>query len=130
MLRIPLDMSLRTAFVLGLAGVAELRIGAMLEKQIRAFLIVKDAAQPVAQAGCRKVRRHAHGADRIHIHAEIDQLLKQNTIPTAVGGPNKAFSPGLFAIRLRFDARHDPAENLTLKPSPLLPSRDFLQCHD
>src|SRR5579863_6031140 len=33
-------ISLRTAFVLGLARMAELRIGAVLKEQIRAFLVV------------------------------------------------------------------------------------------
>ena len=35
-----LRISLRPAFVLGLAGVAELRIRAMLEQQIRPLLVV------------------------------------------------------------------------------------------
>jgi hypothetical protein len=35
-----LRISLRTAFVLGFAGVAELRIGAVLEKKIRPLLVI------------------------------------------------------------------------------------------
>ena len=35
-----LRISLRTAFVLGLAGVAELRIGAMFEEQLRALMVI------------------------------------------------------------------------------------------
>ena len=33
-------ISLRTALVLGLAGVSELRIGAMFDEEVRAFFVV------------------------------------------------------------------------------------------
>ncbi len=96
-----------TALILGLAGVSQLRIGAMLQQQIRAFLVIQDAAEPVALTGRRKPRRHAGLADRIHVHAQIDHL-RQQRVPAAIGGTEQGvFAGGCCALR---DPRRDRAE--------------------
>ena len=109
--------NLRTALVLGFAGVAELRIGAMLEEQIRPFLVIQDAAEPVAEAGSRQPGRHARFADRIHIHAEIDQL-RQQSVPAAICGTEQGvFTGGGRSLRIHaeIEQKFDAGDRLRLR---------------
>jgi len=62
---------------------SEFRIRAMFEQQIRAFLVIENATQPVALSRSREPRGHAGLADCVHIHPQIDQLPEQR-VPSAV----------------------------------------------
>src|SRR5215467_6789503 len=57
--------SLRTALVLGFARMAQSRIRAVLAQQLRAFLVIKDAAEAVARTVRRQIRSHAGFAHRV-----------------------------------------------------------------
>src|SRR5688500_7247645 len=54
------------ALDLGLARLAQLRVGAMREQQLRAFGVVEDAAETVAVAGRGEPRRDPRLAHGIH----------------------------------------------------------------
>ena len=61
----------------------ELRIRPVFEEQISALLVVEDAAEPVAESGCREPWRDARLADRVHVGALLDEQLKQR-VPAAI----------------------------------------------
>src|ERR1700681_1768491 len=91
---------LTTTLILGLAGVSELRVRVVLEQQIRPFLVIENATQPVALSRGREPRCHAGLADHIHIHPQIDQLRKQR-VPSAVRRTEQSvFAEGRHALRV------------------------------
>ena len=62
----------------------QLRVGAMFQEQIGAFLVIEHAAEPVPVAGRREIGRDAGLADRVHVYTQLDHLGQQR-IPSAVG---------------------------------------------
>src|SRR5215472_15795350 len=60
----------------------------MLPQQLRAFLVIKHAAEPVAVTRRREVRRDSRFADRVHVHAQVEQLGQQR-VPSAISRPKQ-----------------------------------------
>src|SRR6185312_1255619 len=90
----------RPALVLRLAGMAEFRIGAVLQQEVGAFLVIKDAAEPVAGSAGREPRRDTRLAHGIDVYAQIDQLCEQ-VIPAAISRPEQGIFPERrLALRL------------------------------
>src|SRR5213076_778044 len=81
-------------FVLRLTGLAEFRIGPMSEQQIRALLVVEDAAEPIAESGCSEPRRDARLADGVHVRAFVDEQREQRVPPAIPGTEERVLTAG------------------------------------
>src|SRR6059036_2011013 len=88
-LRSPLQTDLRQLFratpVLCLAGMAELRIRAVLQQNIGPCLVVQNAAETIAETRRGQPGCHACLVDDVHVGALLDQQLEQ-PIPAAITG--------------------------------------------
>src|SRR3569832_170607 len=72
-----------SALVLRLARGPKIRIGAVLQQQFHALLVIKDPAQPIALPVRRAEGGHTRLADSIHVYAQIDHLREQR-VPSAI----------------------------------------------
>src|SRR6516225_11980226 len=78
----------------------QLRIGAMFLEHVRAFLVIENAAEPVAGSAGSQPGSYPRFADGIHIDAEIDQL-RQQLVPSAVPRAEQGVLPkGCLALWL------------------------------
>src|SRR5712691_11137759 len=75
----------RATPVLRLAGMAELRIRAVLQQNIGPCLVVQNAAETIAETRRGEPGCHACLADDVHVGALLDQQLEQ-PIPAAIAG--------------------------------------------
>src|SRR5712691_1026767 len=87
--QIPSATDLRQLFratpVLCLAGMAELRIRAVLQQNIGPCLVVQNAAETIAETRRGQPGCHACLADDVHVGALLNQQLEQ-PIPAAIAG--------------------------------------------
>src|SRR2546425_4415389 len=75
----------RATPVLCLAGMAELRIRAVLQQNIGPCLVVQNAAETIAETRRGEPGCHACLADDVHVGALLDQQLEQ-PVPAAITG--------------------------------------------
>src|SRR6185295_11125488 len=75
----------RATPVLCQAGVAELRIRAVLQQNVGPCLVVQNAAETIAETRRGEPGCHACFADDVHVGALLDQQLEQ-PVPAAIAG--------------------------------------------
>src|SRR5436190_8663427 len=116
------------ALVLCLTGAPQLWIRAVSGEYVGALLVIKHAAQPVAESGRREPRRDARLAHDVHVGPFLDQQLEQR-VPSPVSWAEEGVlieggdSAGLQA---KFQQKLDGRERLLLGDSTF--SNPMIEC--
>src|SRR3982751_6658146 len=95
-----LFIHLSLTFILGKARVPELWIRPALQQQTSPLLVVEDTAKPIALSRGGEHWRDSSPANRIYVHAEIDEL-GQERIPAAIGrAEQRVLAEGSRCLRI------------------------------